>query len=87
MTQKERTPTLGSIGLKAWREEQGISQAEASRRVGVSAASWCDWEGHKKTPDLKGVADIEKLTDGAVVLAHWLTPVDGEQVEPAAGAA
>ncbi|HEU4619516.1 MAG TPA: helix-turn-helix transcriptional regulator [Gammaproteobacteria bacterium] len=48
--------------LKAWRETEKITQAEAARRAGVSQPTWCDWESGKKLPRLDKIVDLVTLT-------------------------
>lgn len=48
--------------LKTWRESEKLTQAEASKRAGVSQATWCDWEGNKKLPRLDKIVDLVELT-------------------------
>jgi DNA-binding XRE family transcriptional regulator len=57
--------------LKAWRAESGLSQEQAAERVGVRAATWCDWENGKKDPRTDRAQDVERLTEGRVTLAMW----------------
>lgn len=48
--------------LKTWRKSRGLSQTDAGAKVEVSAATWCDWESHKKTPRGVHRDAIEVLT-------------------------
>lgn len=57
--------------LKNWRTDEGLSQEEAAARVGVRAATWCDWENGKKDPRTDRAQDLERLTAGRVSLAMW----------------
>lgn len=58
--------------LKAWRTGAGLSQAEASRRLGVSQAAYCDYEAGNKVPRMDKAEDMERITAGAVKLADWV---------------
>lgn len=59
--------------LKAWREQEGLTQAAASQRAGVSQATWCDWENGNKVPRVDKASDLAKLTKGPhqVTSEHW----------------
>jgi transcriptional regulator with XRE-family HTH domain len=57
--------------LKAWRTDSGLSQEQAAERVGVRAATWCDWENGKKDPRTDRAQDLERLTEGRVTLPMW----------------
>lgn len=57
--------------LSAWRIAKNHTQAAAAKLVGVSAATWCDWENAKKIPRVDRAEDIERITDGAVTVADW----------------
>jgi transcriptional regulator with XRE-family HTH domain len=46
--------------LRAWREQSGLSQAAAAERVGVSQATWSDWEAGKKCPQIAQAIRLEK---------------------------
>lgn len=57
--------------LKNWREKQGLSQAEAAEKAGVTAPTWCDWEQGKKSPTVDRAEDLERVTGGAVTVPMW----------------
>jgi len=52
--------------LKAWRTEQGLTQAEAGERVGVTRFCWMAWECGRKMPRYAEMIAIYVLTDGEV---------------------
>ncbi len=43
------------------RKKAGISQAAAGEKLGISAASICQWETGKTVPDSKRLLDIAEL--------------------------
>lgn len=57
--------------LAAWRLKQGLSQAQAAARIGVTQGAWGAWETGSKTPDADNRTDIEALTDGVVLASAW----------------
>jgi transcriptional regulator with XRE-family HTH domain len=57
--------------LKAWRESQGITQAEAAKRAKVTQSAWSEWEGGQKIPQIHNAEDLELLTENKVTVAHW----------------
>ena len=48
--------------LREWRIGLGLTQEGAAKRLGVSQASWCDWENGKKTPQLPHALRLAKIT-------------------------
>lgn len=58
--------------LVAWRQAKGYSQQEAAEVVGVSQASWSNWETGRKRPDLRAAVAIERATKRAVRACDWL---------------
>lgn len=59
--------------LSEWRtKKKKCTQAAAAKLVGVSAATWCDWESGKKIPRVDRAQDIERLTK-TVKVADWAT--------------
>ena len=57
--------------LKEWRTSLELSQTEAAARLGVSNATWCDWEQGNKSPTVDRAVDLEKETEGAVTIKLW----------------
>jgi len=57
--------------LKSWRAEAKLSQGAAGKLIGVSAATWCDWEGGNKSPSVDRALDLERVTHGAVSVTAW----------------
>ena len=57
--------------LKCWREKAEITQTEAAKRLGVSQATYCDYEAGNKVPRMDKAEDMERLTEGAVKLPEW----------------
>ena len=57
--------------LKAWREEQGLSQTDAGAKVGVTQPTWSDWEADKKVPHIHSAIKIAKLTKGKCPIEMW----------------
>lgn len=60
--------------LRAWINKNELSDAEVSRRLGVSKASVCDWLRGEKTPGYSNARAISKLTRRAVRIADWYAP-------------
>lgn len=52
--------------LKAWRKANQISQCEAARLIGVSAAAVCRYEAGERVPDRRVMAVIISVTEGQV---------------------
>lgn len=46
------------VTLKALRVNEGLSQAEAAAKVGVSSDTWSNWENSKTFPDVSEVESI-----------------------------
>lgn len=57
--------------LVLWRASEGMSQADAARRLGVAQAAWAAWETGRKEPDLGNALALERLTKGKVRAAAW----------------
>jgi DNA-binding XRE family transcriptional regulator len=57
--------------LAVWRERAGITQTAAAAKLGVSTATWCDWENDKKIPRVDMALRLERMTHGKVRVAHW----------------
>jgi DNA-binding XRE family transcriptional regulator len=49
----------------------GLSQEAAGKKVGVTQATWCDWELGKKVPQLENAICIEEITDGDCPVAMF----------------
>ncbi len=81
-TAKEGRRTLGAVKLKKWREQAGMTQAEAARQAGVSAPAWSDWEAFMKKPDLRNASALELLTEGSVAIADWLANYQAQEPVP-----
>lgn len=64
--------TPGNL-LKAWREENGLSQTEAGKRLEppVSQGGWGAWETGRKPPNLRNALQLEDLTGGFVPAVAW----------------
>lgn len=87
----------GPSRLKAWREAQGLSQAqvaEALRALGAgrtAAASVCEWEATDPTakrPRMDTAVELQRLSHGAVPTTAWeypavVLPDSGEHPVPA----
>jgi len=52
--------------LRAWRRSKNLTQKNAGERLGVSGATWSDWESENKIPIPANVTLLQKLTGGAV---------------------
>lgn len=57
--------------LREWRNSKDLTQAQAAKKVGVRAATWCDWEKGNKEPKTDHAQDLEKLTEGRVTMVMW----------------
>jgi transcriptional regulator with XRE-family HTH domain len=57
--------------LKHWRTSQGITQADAAERAGVTAPTWFDWENGNKIPVVDKIEELEVITGRAVRMPDW----------------
>lgn len=48
------------LTLKALRANEGLTQAQAAEKVGVSKDTWFNWENFKTFPDAKHIKSIEE---------------------------
>lgn len=62
---------VGPVLLRAWRERNKRSQAECSVAVGVRQSTWSDWEGGRKSPQIKFAGRIAHLTGDEVPMMAW----------------
>lgn len=60
--------------LTQYLEQEGISQAEFARQLGVSQPTVNRWALGTADPRRDAIAKIEKLTGGAISHAYWLSP-------------
>jgi DNA-binding transcriptional regulator YiaG len=61
---KKATTNPWPAQLKALREQLGLSQAEAAKRIGAARSTWISWEhGHRK-PNTSAAVLIRMLADG-----------------------
>ena len=60
--------------LKAWREVRGLTQAQAAEQLGLSQASFSDYERGRKSPDVVRALDIAKATQDSVPVQSWGEP-------------
>lgn len=60
--------------LTQYLEQEGISQAEFARRVGVTQPTVNRWIAGTADPRREKVAEIERLTNGAISHAFWHSP-------------
>lgn len=58
--QIEQANSRGAEALKRWREKRALSQAAAAEQLGVTQATWSDWEAGKKTPDTTNAVRLQK---------------------------
>lgn len=65
-------PTAPGL-LRKWRESQGLTQAEAGKKLRVHQNTWSDWEGGRKVPRTGFVLAIQAMTGGDVPASAWLT--------------
>lgn len=56
--------------LRAWRDERGISQAEAAKDLGISQPAVAQWET-KGRPLLLKALEVQGYTGGAVPATAW----------------
>lgn len=57
--------------LRAWREEQGLSQAKAAETMGTKQRTWADWEYGRLVPDVDFADRIEQITKGRIRSSDW----------------
>lgn len=57
--------------LKAWREESGLAQSAAAKKIGVRQPTWCEWESGGRTPQLDHAIRIEVLSEGRCPIESW----------------
>ena len=55
--------------IRAWRENNGLSQAAAAERVGVSQPTWSDWEAGKKCPHVAQAIRLER--EAGIPVSAW----------------
>ena len=48
--------------LSHWRSKEGISQAQAAKKIGVTQAYYCQLENGKRTPSLDVLENIAQAT-------------------------
>ncbi len=77
----------GSAWIKDWRESQRgpdgrpLSQKDAGDMVGVSQATWSDWESGTKTPRIQFALALHRLTGAP--LESWARANDAARDEVA----
>lgn len=49
--------------IKAYRRREGLTQAQAARRLGVNAKTWWEWENGKRLPTQINAVRIKRLLD------------------------
>ena len=57
--------------LKTWRDNAGLSQEGAAKRIQSTQATWGAWERGERVPDVVFAFALEKLTDRAVLAESW----------------
>lgn len=62
--------------LKDWRKRDGITQAQAANRIGVSVTTVSRWEAGEVVPRQQQMAAIRKATKGAVGAVDFVKQVD-----------
>lgn len=62
--------------LKDWRKRDGITQAQAANRIGVSVTTISRWEAGEVVPRQQQMAAIRKATKGAVGAADFVKQAD-----------
>ena len=74
-----RAPEL----LKAWREQNELSQFAAAKLLDISQPTYSDYENRKKIPRTQKALSIAEKTGGAVPVSAWAdeTPESTSQTE------
>lgn len=62
--------------LKDWRKRDGITQAQAANRIGVSVTTISRWEAGEVVPRQQQMAAIRKATKGAVGAVDFAKQAD-----------
>lgn len=60
--------------------DAGLTQAEAAKRLGVSAPTMHDWLTGAKRPTAVWRDAIERLSSGSVPASSWVTPEERTRV-------
>ena len=58
----------------AWLDSKKKSQDWLARELGVARSVLWRWLAGKQTPRIKHIADIERITKGAVKSGAWVKP-------------
>jgi DNA-binding XRE family transcriptional regulator len=61
-----------AVALEEWRKKMGLTQWACAAKVGVSQASWSDWEADKKRPNIESAVAIDAVTLGEVPVSLWV---------------
>ena len=64
--------TVGAALLRAWLDDEDLSQAELARRAGVDPGLICRYLSGEMKPELKNALAIEEATGGVVAPKTWL---------------
>ena len=58
--------------LQEYLKEYGVTKTHIARRLDVSAVAVDNWAKGRNMPSPPKILEIEKLTDGKVMLADWV---------------
>ena len=62
--------------LRDWRKRDGITQAQAANRIGVSVTTISRWEAGEVVPRQQQLAAVRKVTRGAVGAVDFVKHID-----------
>lgn len=65
------TEMKGPELLRVWREGLELTRMSAASIMGVSPASYGDWEAGRKTPRTALAVRIARITSGLVPIGTW----------------
>lgn len=69
--------------MRAWREEVGLTQEGAAKRLGVTTGTWSSWEQGRKRPSIEQIVKLATLTSAsqhALALHDFVeTPEEAEE--------
>lgn len=78
-----KTPSLGAVRLKAWRETKGLTQRQAGDLIGLDMMQVSKLERGVGRPSLENAHRIEAVT--AIASGDWLKAAVDEALPGSAG--
>ena len=68
--------------LKAWMTEMGLLDIDVAAALRIYPASYTNLRTGKRSPSLELAAKIERLTDGRIMAAEWVTGIKVKPYRP-----